>query len=148
MRIIQVAKKKGFPLLPLLCVISPALLAVSNTEGERKSQKVTYFTGDSAEVNCDRNYACIVSVTFNGKKYSVDRKSINNVRILPGQVTLFWSKRTGGNFSVEFESECGQYAKFTPAYICVTSVHFKEGVINEISHSKRTYSDSPGEMKQ
>jgi hypothetical protein len=131
----------------LLSVSTPAL-AASNIEDERKSHKVTYYTGDSAEVNCDRNYACIVSVNFNGKKYSVDRKSINNVRILPGQVTLFWSKRTGGNFSVEFESECEQHAKFPPEYICVTSVHFKEGVINEISHSKRTYSDSPGEMKQ
>lgn len=139
---------KNLILLPLLCAISPTVFAVSNIEGERKSHKVTYFTGDSAQINCDRNYACIVSVLFNGKKYSVDRKSINNVRILPGQVALFWSKRSGGNFSVEFESECEQYAKFPPAYICVTSVHFKEGVINEISHSKRTYSDSPGEMKQ
>lgn len=134
--------QKFLALLALSAISGPAA-AISNMEGARVGEKISYSSGDSVEMVCDKNNACKIRARVGGKRYAITREMINReIEPLPSALALMTSgDATRDSFSIQFEIKCDEYADAPPVYMCLGVIHVKNGAVDSISTLKRTYSD-------
>jgi hypothetical protein len=131
--------------LALAALAAAPTEAVSDYEGERSTTAVAYRDGTRAEVVCDRDYFCSVTVENSSGSWTIRPDGFPGLIVLPSQLAVV-SPPLDGKFVVEVEVACASYSESPPPFICLAQVTVQDARVTKAVVLKRSLVDERGDF--